>query len=39
MVGDDRHLLREALDVLRLLLEVAEGDEEREVGVDGARSP
>jgi hypothetical protein len=37
MVRDHRHLLGEALDVLGLLLEVAQRDEEREVGVDGAR--
>ena len=35
VVGHHRHLLGEALDVLRLLLEVAQRDEEREVGVDG----
>ena len=32
-MGDHRHLLGEALDVLGLLLEVAQRDEEREVGV------
>ena len=37
VVGDHRHLLREPLDVLRLLLEVAERDEQREVGVRAAR--
>ena len=36
MVGHHRHLLGEALDVLRLLLEIAQWDQEREVGVDGA---
>jgi hypothetical protein len=33
-VGDHRHLLGEALDVLGLLLEVAQRNEEREIGVD-----
>ena len=33
VVRDHRHLLGEALDVLGLLLEVAQRDEEREVGV------
>ena len=36
VVRDHRHLLGEALDVLRLLLEVAQRDEEREVGVHRA---
>ena len=39
VVRDDRHLLGEALDVLGLLGDVAERDEQREVGVLGARSP
>jgi hypothetical protein len=35
VVRDHSHLLREPLDVLGLLLEVAQRDEEREVGVLG----
>jgi hypothetical protein len=36
VVGHHSHLLGEALDVLCLLLEVAQGDEEGEIGVLGA---
>ena len=33
VVGNDRHLLGEALDVLGLLLEIGERDEEREIAI------
>jgi len=32
-VGDDRHLLGEAFDMLRLLLEEGAGDEERKIAI------
>ena len=32
-MGDDRHLLGEAFDVIGFLLEIAQGDEEREIAI------